>query len=90
MIINSPSIITTDRKKDVLPPDIYIVIKYNEKKDIMKKIFFLRSILKKNINHKITGNNLTKKLPKISSSLKKLETLSPVILKPKELKPKKN
>jgi hypothetical protein len=65
MIINSPSIITTDKKKDVLPPDIYIVIKYNEKKDIMGKIFFLRSILKKNINHKIIGNNLTKKLPKI-------------------------
>ena len=41
MIINSPSIITTDRKKDVLPPDKYIVIKYNEKKVIIENnIFF--------------------------------------------------
>ena len=87
MIINSPSIITTDRKKDVLPPDKYIVIKYNEKKAIIGIIFFFKSIFKKNINHKIIGINLTKKLPKISSSLKKLETLSPVILKPKVLKP---
>jgi len=47
MIINSPSIITTDRKKDVLPPDKYIVIKYNEKKAIIGIIFFFKSIFKK-------------------------------------------
>ena len=42
MIINSPSIITTDIKKDVLPPDKYIVIKYNEKKVIIGIIFFFK------------------------------------------------
>ena len=39
-----------------------------------KKNFFLNQILKK-INQKIIGSNLTKKLPKINSSSKKLDTL---------------
>ena len=49
-----------NKKKDVLPPDKYIVIKYNEKKITNKNIFFFKLILKKNINHKIIGIILTR------------------------------
>ena len=45
-IIN-PIIVITHKKKDVLPPDKYIAIKYREKKIIIGTIFFFKSILKR-------------------------------------------
>ena len=53
-------------------------------------MYFFVSIFKKKTNHKTIGNNLTKKLPRINSSWKKLDILPPIISKPKKFVPLKN
>ena len=60
IIVINTIIVITHKKKDVLPPAKYIVIKYKEKNIIIGTIFFFKSILKKNINHKIIGSILTR------------------------------
>ena len=62
----------------------------NEKKIIILKKIFFKSKLKKNIPHIIIGHNLNRKLPKTNSSLKKLEILKLIILKPKRFVPVEN
>ena len=59
------------------------------KKIIILKKFFFKSKLK-NIPHIIIGHNLNRKLPKTNSSLKKLEILKLIILKPKRFVPVEN